>query len=440
MTGLSSPIYLPRMRPLPVNKSVIVSVLDVGTSKVCCLIARLIPRTDDQIMAGRTHEIKLLGFGYQRSEGIKSGTVINLDRADNSIRLAVEAAERMAGVTVESIIVNLTSKRAKSEIFVARVNLSRDKVRDADIQRVLAASSMHTVEDGSAIVHAIPISYELDGNSGIFDPRGMIGHQLGVDMHIVTTDIPTVSNLELCINRGHLHVETLVSTPYASGLSTLVTDESELGAACIDMGGGTTSLSVFANRQIVHLDAIPIGGNHVTKDIAQGLSTQIEIAERLKILNGSAFHTAEDESELISVPSLDDDDEVDEQISRSELTRIIQPRIEEIFELIRDCLTKSGFAEQIGKRFVLTGGACQLPGVIEVARNILGSNARVGRPLGITGLPVEAKGPAFGTAVGLLVYPQIAQIEQFEPRSTLTEFASKDGSISRIIRWIKDSF
>ena len=440
MTNVSSPIYLPRMRPLPTNKSVIVSVLDVGTSKVCCMIARLSPRGSDQIMAGRTHEIKLLGFGYQRSEGIKSGNVVNLERADHSIRLAVEAAEQMAGVTVESMIVNLTSKRAKSEIFVARVNLSRDKVRDADIQRVLAASSMHTVEDGSAIVHAIPISYELDGNSGILDPRGMIGNQLGVDMHVVTTDIPTVSNLELCINRGHLHVETLVSTPYASGLSTLVADESELGAACIDMGGGTTSLSIFANRQIVNLDVIPIGGNHVTKDIAQGLSTQIEIAERLKILNGSALHTAEDESELITVPSLDGDEEFDEQIARSDLTRIIQPRIEEIFEMIRDRITESGFAKQIGQRLVLTGGASQLPGVTESARRILGNNARVGRPLGITGLPVEAKGPAFGTAVGLLVYPQIAQIEQFEPRSTLTEFTSKDSTLNRIINWIKDSF
>ncbi|WP_208996658.1 MULTISPECIES: cell division protein FtsA [unclassified Stappia] len=428
------------MRPLPGRRAVVVSVLDIGSTKVCCLIAKLSPRNDDCVLPGRTHSIEVLGYGYQRSRGLKSGVVVDMDAAEQAIRLAVDAAERMAGLTVESLITNVTCGRLNSEIITASVGLASDSVTEADIQRVLSAGSAHTVADGRAVMHALPIAYTLDGNRGMRDPRGMIGRRLGVDMQVVTAEVAPVRNLELCINRGHLTVETMVATPYASGLSTLVEDEAELGVACVDMGGGTTTLSVFVEGQMVHTDAIAVGGHHVTMDIARALSTRLADAERIKTLQGSALPSQADERDLISIPPVDADSDLPHQIPRSMLTRVIVPRVEEIMELVRDRLTASGFAGRVGKRIVLTGGASQLTGLSEVARRVLGRQVRLGRPLGVAGLPEAAKGPAFAAAVGLLIYPQVAQVEQFEPRGANARWTFGSSALARVGNWIRDSF
>ncbi|WP_209001621.1 cell division protein FtsA [Stappia indica] len=428
------------MRPLPGRRAVVVSVLDIGSTKVCCLIAKLSPRNDDCVLPGRTHSIEVLGYGYQRSRGLKSGVVVDMDAAEQAIRLAVDAAERMAGLTVESLITNVTCGRLNSEIITASVGLASDSVSEADIQRVLSAGSAHTVADGRAVMHALPIAYTLDGNRGMRDPRGMIGRRLGVDMQVVTAEVAPVRNLELCINRGHLTVETMVATPYASGLSTLVEDEAELGVACVDMGGGTTTLSVFVEGQMVHTDAIAVGGHHVTMDIARALSTRLADAERIKTLQGSALPSQADERDLISIPPVDADSDLPHQIPRSMLTRVIVPRVEEIMELVRDRLTASGFAGRVGKRIVLTGGASQLTGLSEVGRRVLGRQVRLGRPLGVAGLPEAAKGPAFAAAVGLLIYPQVAQVEQFEPRGAHARWTFGSSTLARVGNWIRDSF
>ncbi|MBO0343692.1 cell division protein FtsA [Roseibium limicola] len=440
MSRNGSSLYLPRMRPLPGRRAVVMSVLDVGSTKICCLIAKLTPREEGDVLAGRSHSVQVLGFGYQRSRGIKSGVVVDMDAAEQAIRLAVDAAERMAGVTVESLISNVSCGRLQSEIFSASVPLAGASVAEADIQRVLTAGSSHSVTDGRAVTHALPISYNLDGNRGIRDPRGMIGNKLGVDMQVVTTEMPPVRNLELCINRGHLHVETMVATPFASGLSTLVDDETELGVACIDMGGGTTTLSVFVEGQMVHLDAIAVGGHHITMDIARAFATRLQDAERLKTLYGSPLTLGSDDRDMLTIPPLEADGDLPNQIPRSALTRVVRPRVEEILELVRDRLTASGFAGRVGKQIVLTGGASQLTGLSEVARRVLGRNVRLGRPLGVAGLPEAAKGPAFATAVGLLIYPQVAQIEQFEPKNRRAGWPGQSGYLARVGQWIRESF
>jgi cell division protein FtsA len=427
------------MRPLSNRRATVVSVLDIGSSKVACLIARLTPRARDKILPGRTHDVTVLGYGMQRARGMKAGTVIDLDAAEQSVRLAVDAAERMAGVTIESLIVNLTAGRLKSEIYRASVDVAGVEVDQSDIQRVLAAGGAHSLTDDRALLHSLPIGYSLDGSVGIKDPIGMLAQKLSVDMHVVTAEIAPVRNLELLINRSHLEVETMVATPYASGLATLVDDESELGVACVDMGGGTTSIAVFADGQVVHTDAIAVGGHHVTMDIARGLSTRLADAERIKTLHGSALATTTDDHDIVGIPTVGDDRNDVVNIPRGSLTRIIRPRVEEILELVRDRLAASGFAGRVGRRVVLTGGASQLTGLVEVARRILGRNARLGRPLGIAGLPQTAKGPAFAASVGLLIYPQVAQIEQFDAgmhHSTLTG----DGYLSRVGRWLKQSW
>ena len=432
---------LPKMRPLSHKRASVITVLDIGTSKICCLIARLTPREESLSLPGRTHRIEVLGIGHQRSSGIKSGVVVNLDAAEQAIRLTVDAAERMAGVTVDSLIVNISSGRLTSNTYSAKVALDGHEVEECDIRRVLNAGSAHAEQDGRTVVHSIPIGYALDSDHGVFDPRGMLGQTLGVDMHVVNAENGPLHNLELCINRAHLSVEAMVATPYASGLSALVDDETEMGSACIDMGGGTTTLSVFLGGRFVFADAIAIGGDHVTMDMARGLSTRLDDAERLKVMHGSALPNANDEHDIISVlPIGESEQDVPFQVPRAQVTRIIRPRIEETLELIRERLNRSGFAGAVGKRIVLTGGASQLTGVSEVARRILTRNVRLGRPMGVRGLPVATKGPAFSTAVGLLIYPQIAQIENSSSRSAgRHQLTGTDGAFARVGRWLKES-
>ncbi len=432
---------VPRMRPLSARRATVVSVLDVGSTKVTCLIAKLTPRAPGKVLPGRTHDVTVLGYGMQRSRGMRCGAVVDLDEAEQSIRLAVDAAERMAGLTIESLILNLTAGRPKSEVFRANVDVTGQEVDETDIQRVLSAGGTHSVTEDRSVVHSLPIGYALDGSRGIKDPCGMLGQRLSVDMHVVTAETAPVRNLELAVNRCHLEVETIVATPYASGLSTLVDDEGELGVACVDMGGGTTSMAIFADGAFCHVDTLPVGGHHVTTDIAQGLSTRLADAERIKTLHGSALATSSDDHEVIGVPSVGVDRHDVVNVPRGALTRIIRPRVEEILELVRDRLAASGFAGRVGKRVVLTGGASQLTGMVEVARRILGRNVRLGRPLGIAGLPQAAKGAAYSAAVGLLIYPQVSQIEQFDMRYQRRSMTGTGGGyIARVGQWLKESW
>lgn len=431
----------PRLRPLSTRKSAVLCVLDVGTSKVACLIAKLIPAEPSDMLRGRTHRCRVLGIGHQRSRGIKGGAVIDMEEAENAIRLAVDAAERMAGVEVTGVIVNTTGGRLSSQHYSAKVSVGGRAVSDHDVHRVLEASSMGTAGQGRAVLHSLPNGFALDGTRGIRDPKGMIGDELGAEMHVIGCDAASARNLMLAIERCHLDIEAVVASPYAAGLSVLVDDEAELGTALIDMGGGTTSAGVFAGGHLAHVDAIAVGGNHVTLDIARGLTARVTDAERLKTLYGTAIASSSDDRETVAVAHVGDDPDHPTHLPKSHLVRIIRPRVEEILELIRDRLRDAGFAAHAGRRLVLTGGACQLTGVAEAARRIISPQVRIGRPLGIQGLPESAKNPAFAAAVGLLVYPQFAGIEHFEPRSQAPlQATGTDGYMSRVGRWLKESF
>ena len=438
----SSHFGLPRMKPLSSKRSHVVSVLDIGSTKVVCMIARLTPRAESQVLPGRTHNIEIIGIGHQRSRGVKSGVVADLDAAESVVRLAVDAAERMAGLTVDSLIVNVSAGRLASDVYTASIDLGGQEVEAADLKKVLLAASQRSLRQDRAILHSLPTGFSLDGERGIRDPLAMYGDNLGVDMHVVTAERATLKNLELCINRAHLSVEGIVATPYASGLAALVDDEVELGCAAIDMGGGTTTISVFAEGKLVHTDAISLGGHHVTTDLARGLSTRIEDAERMKVVHGSALANGADERDVISVPPIGEDDrDQPTQVPRSLVTRIVSARIEETLELIRDRIQKSGFSPIVGKRVVLTGGASQLTGLSETARRILARNVRIGRPMGVSGLPQAAKGPAFSTAVGLMIYPQVADLETHASQSGLmASLGNGNGRLARMGQWLKESF
>nr|CAD6603042.1 cell division protein FtsA [Rhizobium sp. Khangiran2] len=442
MSLFGSGHFLPRLKPLSSKRSHVVTVLDIGSTKVVCMIGRLTPRQESLVLPGRTHNVEIIGIGHQRSRGVKSGVIADLGAAESVVRLAVDAAERMAGLTVDSLIINVSAGRLASDVYTATIDLGGQEVEQADLRKVLVSASQQSQRQDRAILHSLATGYSLDGERGIRDPLGMFGDLLGVDMHVVSAERATLKNLELCVNRAHLSVEGMVATPYASGLAALVDDEVELGCAAIDMGGGTTTISVFAEGKLVHTDAISLGGHHVTTDLARGLSTRIEDAERLKVVHGSALANGADERDMISIPPIGEDDrDLPTQVPRSLVTRIVRARIEETLELIRDRIEKSGFSPIVGKRVVLTGGASQLTGLPETARRILARNVRIGRPMGISGLPVAAKGPAFSTAVGLMIYPQVAEMETHASQGGLiSSLGSGNGRLARMGQWLKESF
>jgi cell division protein FtsA len=432
----------PRLKPLSARKSATLSVLDIGTSKIVCLVAELQPIDTLETLRGRTHLARIIGIGHQRSLGLKAGAVVDLEAAESAIRQAVHAAERMAKVEIQSVIVNLTGGRLGSQHFEAQVGVRGGPVTLPDVHRVLEAASAHTLRPGRAVLHALPTGFSLDQQGAIVDHSGMNGEKLGVDLHVLTAEAAAARNLMLAVERCHLGIEAVIATPYAAGLSALVDDEAEMGVVVVDMGGGTTSVGVFASGHIVHADAFAVGGHHVTMDIARGLTTRVTAAERLKTLYGAAIVTSSDDRDMIAVHQVDEDErDVPHHVPKSHLVRIIKPRVEEILELVRDRLKNAGFASQAGRRVVLTGGASQLVGLPDVARKILQGQVRIGRPLGIKGLPEAAKGPAFSASVGLLIYPQVAHIEHFEPRSGgFFAGTGTDGYFSRMGRWIRESF
>lgn len=424
------------------SRSGVVTVLDVGSSKVCCIVARLKPTNgDSRLLRARTHKAQVIGIGHHKSHGVKSGRVIDLDRVEATVRQAVDAAERMANVTVDSLLVNLNAGRLRSETFNATVNLGGHEVDEADLKRVLAAGAKQALKAEREVIHSLPVGFSLDQEGGVRDPRGMAGDMLGVGMHVLTGDAMPARNLEAAINRAHLSVERMVAAPYASGLAALVDDELEMGAACVDMGGGTTTISIFAEGKFVHADAVPLGGHHVTLDLAKGLTTRLDHAERLKVMHGSVVPGENDDRDVVSVQPIGDDGEPPLHVPRLAMNRIIKARVDETLELLRDRLAKSGYSSTIGKRVVLTGGACQLAGMPEAARRILGRNVRIGRPLGVAGLPEAAKGPAFSTVVGLLIYPQMAGFESLYSKSSLSmRMTGTGGRIHRMSQWLRDSF
>ncbi len=429
-----------RLKPVQPGRTSLVAVLDIGSTKVCCVIARLVPRAEGKALRGRTHAIEVIGFGYGPSAGVKSGVVTDLDKAEQAIRTVVGMAERAAGVTLESVIVNVTAGRLGSETFSANVTLGGTEVEPADISRVLRAVNDRSVRPERSIIHALPIGYALDGQKGIRDPKGMVGEKLAIDVAVVSSETLAMRNIELVLHRCHLQIEALVATPYASGLSTLVDDEGALGVACIDFGGATTTVSVFAEGQLVYADAIAIGGHHLTLDLARQLSVSISDAERMKTMYGSVLPGQADERDLIPItPVGATPDEAPAQIPRSHLTRILRPRIEEVMTAIKDRMQATGMMDICGRRFVLTGGGSELTGLPEVARRILARNVRNGRPMGLSGLPDIAKGAAFATVAGMLIYPQVCAREYAAP-SRMARLTGTDGYFARVGNWLRTSF
>ena len=431
----------PKMKPVSPKRAATVAALDIGTSKIVCLIARLAPKPPQEVLRRRSHGVEIMGFGHTASRGMKAGGVIDLVAAEEMVRQAIDLAESRAEVQLESVVVSLSGGRLGSELIHASVDVSGSGITETDIARVLAAASRHSDRADSALLHSMPIGYALDGANGIRNPRGMLGRRFGVDMHMVTADAAIARNLILTIERSHLAVEAMVASPYMAGLSVLADDEADLGAAVVEMGAGTTTMAVFSRGRFIHADGFALGGYHVTMDLARGLNARIADAERIKAFYGSVLTGGSDDRDMITVPPVGDDEREPPQfVSRDSLVRIIKPRIEEILEMVRDRLAASPFAAEPRGRVVLSGGASQLNGLADLASRILGRTVRIGRPLGVAGSPDAAKRPAFAVAAGLLVYPQAAHLEHFEPRRTRQLMTGTGGYMAKVGRWLRESF
>lgn len=404
-----------------------IAALDIGTTKICCFVARIEDR-------GSIH---IRGIGHQISRGVRAGSIVDMDAAEAAIAHAVHAAEQMAGETIRDVVVNISGGQPASHTMDVEVAIADGEVDDGDVRRALGQSRQVQTTPDMEILHAIPVGYAIDGTRGIRDPRGMFGDRLGVQLHIVTANAGPVRNLATCVARCHLGVDSLVVSSYASGLACLVEDEMDLGCTLIDMGGGTTTIAVFVDGHVVWTDCVPVGGAHVTNDIARGLTTPVVHAERMKTLYGNAMASVADEREIIDVPQVGEEEPSQaNHVPKSLLVGIIQPRLEEIFELVRGRLEASGFAKSAGRRVVLTGGASQLPGTRELAQLILDKQVRMGRPMRIEGLAEATGGPAFSTAAGLLSY---AVQHQGDIPALVAEADAPVGLFGRVGLWLREN-
>ena len=431
----------PKMKPLSPRRSALVVSLDIGTSKIACLIARLTPNAQGEALRRRSHAVEVVGFSHTGARGMKAGAVVDLVDAEEAVRHAVDLAERAAKVQVDAVLVSMSAGRISSEQLAASAEVRGSTITDHEITRVMNACSRSSAKQGRVLLHGLPIGFNIDGAGGIRDPRGMLAQRFGVDMHLVSSDLAACRNLMLMIERCHLDIEAMIASPYAAALSTLADDEADVGAAVIDMGAGTTTMSVFSNGRFVHADGFALGGNHITMDLARGLPAGLYDAERIKTLYGSVLAGGLDERDMIALPNTAGNDrEAPQFVSRATLTHIIKPRVEEILEMVRDRLALSPFASEPRGRIILTGGSSVLTGMSDLAGRVLGRPVAIGRPLGIAGLPEAAKGPAFAVAAGLLVYAQVAHLEHYEPRHTRQVLTGTGGYIGRVGRWLRESF
>ncbi len=421
----------------------VVAILDVGSSKIACLVLRFDGNQqirDDGIgsLAGQSG-FRVIGAATTRSRGVKFGEIAAMGETERAIRTAVQAAQKMANIRVDHVIVCFSGAEPRSYGLAGQVEVDGTMVSEQDVARVLSACDVPEVGHGREVMHAQPVNFALDHRSGLDDPRGQIGRALATDMHMLTINAQAIQNIAHCVKRCDLELAGLASSAYASGISALVEDEQELGAACIDMGGGTTGVSIFMKKHMIYADTVPMGGNHVTSDISMGLQIPMAMAERIKTFYGGVVATGMDDREMIEISGDTGDWHHDRrQVSRAELIGIMRPRVEEILEEVRASLDAAGFDHLPSQQIVLTGAASQIPGLDGLASRILGSQVRLGRPMRVHGLPQAATGPGFASAVGLCLFAAHPQDEWWDFEIPVDKYAS--GGLKRAVKWFRDNW
>lgn len=422
----------------------VIGILDVGTSKISCLVLNFDGtgtfRETDGVgpMAGQVN-FRVIGAASTRSRGMRHGEIETMGETEKAIRTVVQQAQKIAGVRVDHVIACLSGGRPASYGLAGEIALPSGKVTEQDIASVLAACDAPDFGRGREVLHAQPVNFAVDNRSNLADPRDHSGNKLACDMHVLTVDGDAVGNLVQCIRRCDLELAGIASASYAAGRAALVEDEQELGAACIDFGGGGTGVSIFIKKHMIFSDVVRIGGNLVTQDIAQGLRVSLPVAERLKTLNGGIEATGRDDRDMIEVGGDTGDWESDRRtVSRADVIGVMRPRVEEILENVREVLDAAGFDYLPSQQIVLTGGGSQIPGLDGLAARILGPTIRCGRPLRIDGLAHQFTDPSFSSAVGLALFAAHPQDEWWDFEIPADSYSAR--SLRRAYRWFRNNW
>lgn len=376
------------------NERIVVG-MDIGTTKVCAVVAA----------ADELDRINILGVGVAESEGLNRGVVVNIDKTVAALQEAVYEAERAAGINVRSVVAGIAGDHVQSfqSRGVVTIANREGEITERDVQRLLDDTTHVAMPADREILHVIPQEFIVDGQDGVADPVGMNGVRLEANVHIITGLVSAAKNIYRCIEKAGYQVADIVLEPLASSFAVLHPDEKEVGVALIDIGGGTTDIAVFEDGTIRHTAVVAVAGNKVTDDLRKGLGIMRDQAEALKCRFGMALVDIVDADEEIRIPGIGGRPE--KSISRSTLAQIIQPRMEEILEIASIEIKRSGYARHLAAGVVLTGGGSMIPGTAELASEILGMEARVGKPTGLAGgLVEEVSDPKFATAVGLVLY------------------------------------
>jgi cell division protein FtsA len=398
--------------------------LDVGTAKVTAVVGEIM---DDG-------GLDIIGIGLAESKGIKRGLVVNLEAAVDSIKHAIEEAELTAGIEIDSVYLALSGAHVKgfnSRGVVAVAGKNREIARE-DVRRAIDAAKAVSLPSGREILHVLPQDFVVDDQDGIGAPVGMTGARLEVNVHIITGNASSTQNVVACVNRAGVEVRGTVLEQLAAAESVLTSDERELGVALVDIGAGTTDFAIFERGSLWHTGVIAVGGDHFTNDIAVGLRTPVPDAERIKRRNGCARSGMVAEDDTMEVASVGG--RKPRVMSRRILADILQPRAEEIFHLLWDEIRRAGFEKSLHSGIVLTGGASMLEGMAEIAEQIFDLPIRRGSPSGLGGLADHVNNPAFGTAVGLVMYAhrtQRAELDRPVGAGTLGRVAGRLRSMFR---------
>ena len=406
------------------RKNNVVVGLDIGTHKICAVVGE---HTDDGP--------EVVGVGIHPSRGLRKGVVINIEATVESIKKAVEEAEIMAGCEINTVFAGIAGGHIRGFNSHGVVAVKNKEVTDSDIERVIEAAKAVAIPMDREVLHVLPQEYIIDEQDGIQEPLGMSGVRLEANVHIVTGAVTSAQNIIKCCNRTGLNVGDFVLEPLASADAALTREEKELGVALVDMGGGTTDIALFHDGSVKHTAVLSVGGNHLTSDIAAGLRTPIAEAERLKQRHGCAQTSMAGRDETLEVPSMGGRNP--RSISRQILCEIIEPRLEEVFQLIQREITKSGYEETLASGMVMTGGSTLLPGMIEMAEEHFNVPVRQGVPTNVGGLVDVISSPVYSTGVGLVLYGMKEQDKNlFRIRET-NLFCKVRG---RMAEWFREFF
>jgi cell division protein FtsA len=396
--------------------------LDIGTTKICCVVGEM-----------SQGDVNIIGIGTHPSIGLRKGVVVNIESTVDSIKKAVEEAELMAGCEISSVYTGIAGGHITGFNSRGIVAIKGPEITEADVERVIDAARAVAIPMDREVIHVLPQEYIVDEQAGIQNPVGMAGVRLEAKIHIVTGAVTSAHNIVKCCNRSGLDVCDIVLESLASGEAVLTHEEKELGTALLDLGGGTTDLAIFSDKNIRHTFVLALGGNNLTNDIAIGLRAPHAEAEKIKTRYGTCLSSSVSADEMIEVPGMGGREA--RKLPRQILGEILEPRMEEIFSLAKREVYRAGLENSFPSGLVLTGGTSLLEGTTEIAESVFNLQTRLGKPQGITGLVDVVNNPMYATGVGLVLYGAKNQAEK--------KFRIRDANIfNRIVtqmkRWFKD--